>query len=171
MNKEKLDAFDQSAHVSAETAHVTADYPYGFRLRCQRREWVETSKFGQRFVTQTSNPKAKALVWNKPKAGTYHRVCVLGRDAEGHVAIDVLSVGSGEKEIREFAERYSAALTEYQREQVRFLLAMALGAKHITWEVSTAKPGEQGQTPEEQREIARQGFLLGLAELKREESR
>jgi hypothetical protein len=26
--------------VSAETAHVQADYPYGRRLRCQRRCWL-----------------------------------------------------------------------------------------------------------------------------------
>ena len=48
-------------HTSPETAHVTIDYPYGFRLRCQRREWLEYKpKKGYRFVTQTSNPKPGA---------------------------------------------------------------------------------------------------------------
>lgn len=46
-------------HISAETAHVTFDYPFGSRIRCVRREWVERATKGagrgqQRFVTQTT---------------------------------------------------------------------------------------------------------------------
>ena len=47
-------------HTSQETAFVQPDYPYSRRLRCQRRGWIETKKgHGQRFVTQTSNPKSR----------------------------------------------------------------------------------------------------------------
>lgn len=74
-------------HTSAETAFVQPDYPYGFELRCQRRCWIETkSGHGQRFVTQTSNPKKAGLVWNKPKASTYSTICVMVLNSEnGHV--------------------------------------------------------------------------------------
>ncbi len=59
-------------HVSPETAYVIDDYPYGFRLRCKIRYWIEYKpKFGFRLVSQTSNPKKPGLVWNKPNAGTY----------------------------------------------------------------------------------------------------
>lgn len=59
-------------HNSAETAYVVADYPYGFRLRCQIRYWLEYRKGkGFRFVSQTTNPKRPGEVWNKPKASTY----------------------------------------------------------------------------------------------------
>ena len=80
-------------HVSPETAFVVADYPYGFRLRCQIRYWIETKPgFGQRLVSQTSNPKKPGLVWNKPKAGTYAPLIVLFQNADtGHVKQAVLT--------------------------------------------------------------------------------
>lgn len=60
--------------ISPETAHVVADYPYGFRLRCQIRYWLDYKPGkGVRCMSQTSNPKAPGLVWNKPKASTYAR--------------------------------------------------------------------------------------------------
>jgi hypothetical protein len=30
-----------SGHVSEETAFLVEDYPYGFRLRCKIRYWLE----------------------------------------------------------------------------------------------------------------------------------
>jgi hypothetical protein len=59
------------SHVSPETAYLVGDYPYGFRLRCQIRYWLEFNKNGVRLVSQTSNPKKPELTWNKPKASTY----------------------------------------------------------------------------------------------------
>jgi hypothetical protein len=74
-------------HTSPETAYVIADYPYGFRLRCQKRVWVEYRKGkGYRLVEQTSNPKLSGLVWNKPKAGTYSDIAMaLYLDENQHV--------------------------------------------------------------------------------------
>lgn len=66
--------------VNAETAFVQPDYPYGARLRCKRRNWLEfKAKQGFRYVSQTSDPKVPAGVerWNKPKAGTYTFLSVL----------------------------------------------------------------------------------------------
>ena len=63
-----------NTHTSPESAYVVDDYPYGFRLRCRIRYWIETDpKHGCRMVSQTSNPKRPGLVWNKPKASTYCR--------------------------------------------------------------------------------------------------
>jgi hypothetical protein len=47
-------------HTSPDTAHVTFAYPFGRRVRCLRREWVDTPTTGgkrgqQRFVTQTTH--------------------------------------------------------------------------------------------------------------------
>lgn len=52
-------------HTSPETAHVTFAYPYGRRVRCVRREWVDSPATGgkrgqQRFVTQTTHPSFNA---------------------------------------------------------------------------------------------------------------
>jgi len=58
-------------HTSPETAYVVDDYPYGFRLRCKIRYWLEFHKtHGFRLVSQTTNPK-RGDIWNKPKASTY----------------------------------------------------------------------------------------------------
>ncbi len=60
-------------HISPETAYLVEDYPYGFRLRCKIRYWLEVSKTkGVRFLSQTTNPK-KENIWNKPKASTYNQ--------------------------------------------------------------------------------------------------
>jgi hypothetical protein len=74
-------------HVSPETAYVVDDYPYGFRLRCKIRYWLEFKENqGFRLVSQTTNPKAAGTFWNKPKASTYCRFggCMILND-EGHV--------------------------------------------------------------------------------------
>src|SRR5262245_47466993 len=60
-----------TGHTNKDNAFEVADYPYGFRLRCKIRYWIETHKrFGSRMVSQTTNPK-RGNIWNKPKAGTY----------------------------------------------------------------------------------------------------
>lgn len=61
-----------SGHTSQETAYLVDDYPYGFKLRCKIRYWLEyrTNK-GYRFCSQTTNPKKPIEVWNAPKKSTY----------------------------------------------------------------------------------------------------
>lgn len=49
-------------HVDEASAYVVNDYPYGFRLRCKIRYWLEHSlKKGTRFCSQTTNPKVNAF--------------------------------------------------------------------------------------------------------------
>lgn len=79
-------------HTSPETAYVVEDYPYGFRLRCKIRYWIETAQKGakkgqQRFMSQTTNPKKIGMgeVWNKPKASTYYMQAWLYLDGDSHV--------------------------------------------------------------------------------------
>lgn len=79
-------------HTSPETAYVVEDYPYGFRLRCKIRYWIETAEKGAkkgqvRFMSQTTNPRKVGMgdVWNKPKGSTYVALAWLYLDSEGHV--------------------------------------------------------------------------------------
>lgn len=65
-------------HTSPETAYVVEDYPFGFRLRCKIRYWLEYKKNkGFRFVSQTTNPKVSTEVWNKPKCSIYSEIAVM----------------------------------------------------------------------------------------------
>ena len=76
-----------TGHVSPETAYLVDDYPYGFRLRCQIRYWLEfKNHHGVRLMSQTSNPKRPGLVWNKPRGSTYARFGgAMFLDDEDHV--------------------------------------------------------------------------------------
>jgi hypothetical protein len=108
-----------SGHTSPDTAYVVADYPYGFRLRCQIRYWIETKKgHGQRVVSQTSNPKRPGLVWNKPKAGVYALVQALYLDEQDHVQSAAISGYSDDDEMLRFREVFAEGLTA---EGLRFI--------------------------------------------------
>ena len=101
-----------TGHTSPDTAYVVADYPYGFRLRCSIRYWIETSAtHGQRVMSQTTNPKiAGRVVWNKPKASTYSNLKVLYLDpATGHVESDGLHMYADSREIEAKVATYGAA--------------------------------------------------------------
>jgi hypothetical protein len=91
-------------HHSPETARVVDDYPYGFRLRCKIRYWVETADKGamrgkQRFVSQTTNPKVAGEVWNKPKSSTYDDVVIMALGEEDHVTWASVSTNSAPSHI------------------------------------------------------------------------
>jgi hypothetical protein len=85
-------------HVSEDTAYVVDDYPYGFRLRCKIRYWVETTKHGSRFCSQTTNPKVAGEKWNKPKKNTYSDLCALFINEEGHVNCWGWSIAYGDED-------------------------------------------------------------------------
>lgn len=116
-----------TGHTSADTAYLVEDYPYGFRLRCQIRYWIETTKHGSRVVSQTTNPKKPGTVWNKPKASTYSDIRVLYiDDATGYVENAALSFYGDTEKIAAFEAAYGAALTsERDQKQLRLLKAIA----------------------------------------------
>jgi hypothetical protein len=92
-------------HTSPETAYVVDDYPYGFRLRCKIRYWVEfKAGKGYRFCSQTTNPKiADREVWNKPKASTYALVAAcMFLDSSDHVEWSALTEYSEAEKCLEF---------------------------------------------------------------------
>lgn len=115
-----------SSHVSPETAFVVTNYPYGFRLRCQKRYWLEHHKTrGTRLVTQTSNPKRPGLVWNRPDASTYAPVAgALYLDAAGHVQWTELTYYADVAELKSFLATFGAYLPEALLTKVRDWLAV-----------------------------------------------
>ena len=107
-----------SGHVSADTAYVVDDYPYGFRLRCKMRYWLEVvPKRGTRLMSQSSNPKIAGLVWNKPKASTYARFggCMY-LDDEGHVQWSGLTEYTDGTEAKAWADKYGSGVPEAGQE-------------------------------------------------------
>jgi hypothetical protein len=107
-----------SDHKSMETAFLQEDYPYGRRLRCQRRVWVETAIKGSakgemRFVSQTSNPKKGG--WNKPHPGQYKSFLLIYLNLENnHIEIAGVSAYSVE-EVQAFKSQWYELLDEEQK--------------------------------------------------------
>lgn len=97
-------------HNSEETAYLIADYPYGFKLRCQMKVWLEYREGkGWRMVTRTSNPK-KPGMWNKEKASTYSSLgACLYLDNEGHIHQSAVSLYSSIEELKAFAAAFPGA--------------------------------------------------------------
>jgi len=104
-------------HTSQETAFVVDDYPYGFRLRCKIRYWLEFKpRHGFRFVSQTTNPKREGEVWNKPKASTYKPLAVMFLDEKEHVRHWAISYyDANEQTVAQFERLFGSSLDQSQQ--------------------------------------------------------
>ena len=160
-----------SGHISEETAYIVDDYPYGFRLRTQIRYWVETKKGkGQRFVSQTLNPKTSR--WNKPKASIYSTVVMMALDVNEnyHVKNVTMSEWASGEALADFAAWAEGYLTEWQIGALDYLGAVRRAGEKTTWTTHVC-PGpdcpETHQTREEQGQIM--GGLISK-EMRRPES-
>lgn len=113
-----------SGHTSPETAYIVDDYPYGFRLRCKIRYWLEEHpKRGTRMVSQTSNPRAikapEDTTWNTPKASTYcYLAGAMYLDEKDYVQWSGLNEYSGAEEARQWLNTYVLGLSHTQIKRV-----------------------------------------------------
>jgi len=101
-----------TGHVSPETAFQVDDYPYGYRLRCKIRYWLEYKKGqGTRLVSQTTDPRVDNKRWNKPKPSTYAKFggCMY-LDEQGHVQWSGLTEYTNGQEAKAWFDTYGAGL-------------------------------------------------------------
>ena len=158
-----------SGHISEETAYVVQDYPYGFRLRCQMRHWIETTKNGQRHVTQTSNPKRGG--WNAPKKSTYSDLLGLYLDTENYVrGIAWSPAWNDEAGLDRFLELFGA---DYQgkewADRILYFRAIKRAQQKITVTIHSAGPGFDAEELKKQNEqVTRAAFRAGLHEVLKE---
>jgi hypothetical protein len=91
---------------------VSENYPYGFKLKTTKTDFVEFSKKkGYRHCSQTIDPRSGRV--NAPKKGVYYPFLVLGLDDKGHVVSfvsDFNSLESGQKVIDFFSNPNNFAL-------------------------------------------------------------
>jgi hypothetical protein len=132
-------------HVSPETAYLVNDYPYGFRLRCKIRYWLEhKAGHGTRLVSQTTNPKrqgqqigcdAAGDYWNKPKASTYSAgFAFMFLDEQGHVQWTCLSAYSDAgKDYADFRAKWDALLTDAERADVAHKESISRKVNPTSW--------------------------------------
>lgn len=113
-------------HTTQETAYLVDDYPYGFRLRCKIRYWLEfKAGHGFRLVSQTTNPKRSGEVWNKPKASTYTLMGVMGLDDQNHVTWTGLSLYDDGARVAQFEVEYGHSFDDNQQKAIAYLQLIA----------------------------------------------
>jgi len=115
-------------HTSEETAKVIDNYPWGFKLKTQRRYWIETvAKKGDRFVFQTLDPRTNK--WCKPKKSTYSDVMYMVEKDNGHISRGEISQYSDN-----IASRASKLeLSELQQNKIDELLAFSKVMESVTF--------------------------------------
>jgi hypothetical protein len=135
-------------HDSQETAYVVDDYPWGFRLRTKIRYWIETkdaSNGGQRFVSQTLNPKTNQ--WCAPKKSTYSPILVMFLNEDDHVKCSGLNRYNDLDVLNKFKESHLNNLSGFQKDQLKRLLATREVMQHVTFEfrsgISTIEESEK----------------------------
>jgi hypothetical protein len=116
-----------------QAPHTIDNYPYSF-YKCLKKYWVETTKRGQRLVTQTQNPKTQR--WNTPKKSNYDQIIIIGIDeTTGHTTHRGLSTGyRTEEEAKAFYERYSSVFSEYQNKEYKGVLSARTEQQETTAE-------------------------------------
>jgi hypothetical protein len=102
-----------SGHYSPETAFMIEDYPYGRKLRCKKRVWLEVNDKGTRLCEQTTNPK-QGDKWNAVHKSTYCLAGAMYLDDVGHVHWCGCSAYDASK-MQAFLDTYSVGLTEGER--------------------------------------------------------
>jgi hypothetical protein len=119
-------------HVSPETAYVVEDYPYGFRLRCKCRFWIEKPNKGAgkgkyRAMTQTTDPKFSFEKWNKPKSGVYMEQLFLYQDeSDGHTKFHGFSEYYQVKDVEETMKMFEGQFTEEEKVKLNSYYQIAL---------------------------------------------
>ena len=132
-------------HTTKETAYLVEDYPYGFRLRCKIRYWLEYKPGkGYRLVSQTTNPKKPGEVWNKEKASTYSLLGgAMYLDDNNHVQwaeLNEYHIEDGEA----FLATYGHTLPEHGRKELEKYVAI-----HKAYEAKKATGTEYRQAARE----------------------
>jgi hypothetical protein len=94
---------------SVENSYPVDDYPYGRRLRCKIRYWLEyTPRKGWRFCSQTQDPVK--LKWNNPKKSTYADWGgAMYLDSQKHVQWVGVGVYTKDEDFLEFVKAFPKA--------------------------------------------------------------
>lgn len=103
--------------LKSNTEHVTNDYPYGYRLRTKKTDWLEFKpKKGFRHISQTIDPKTGRL--NNPKKSTYYKGMCMYLDENNHCKCTTFGFNGDEaiKHATKFLSNHLDLFTDEQKE-------------------------------------------------------
>ena len=120
-----------------ENAIEVNNYPWGFRLKTQRRYWIESNKTqGDRLCFCTLNPKTDK--WCAVKKSTYVAVDLLYFDENNHVkTFGIHKYGTDKKELEQFLSKIDYnSLNDLQKKQICKLRAIHKVMEKVTFEIA-----------------------------------
>ncbi len=125
-------------HTTPETAYTVQDYPYGFRLRCKIRYWLETAVKGSksnemRFMSQTTDPRRSAEVWNKPKASNYYQMMIMFLNEDNHVKNGSLDINSNPEKFTEWQKDLFSQFDADQQKRFNMILKVSKKLNPTMW--------------------------------------
>lgn len=108
-------------HTSFETSYLVPDYPYGRKVRCEIRFWIEFKESkGYRFCHKTKNPKTDSWDTNAQKNSNYYTLAMcLYLDEKDYVTYSALTEWSKPTDIKAFVENFPEAVTDRLRNYVK----------------------------------------------------
>jgi hypothetical protein len=126
-------------HTSPETAFVVDNYPYGYKLRCKIRYWIEKASKGKgkgqyRFCSQTLNPKTKK--WNAPKYSIYSTFMIMGIEDNGYITHKTLTPYDNQETINKFLTENKDELSESERDLINKLLDTKKQVENLIFKIS-----------------------------------
>ena len=127
------------------------DYPYSFK-RTDIRYWVESKKKkGDRFCSQTLNPKTHE--WNKPKKSTYAAVMVVYLDEKEHITYKSTWRSTSAEDYKNFMEFIGdLELNDLQKDELRLIRAYIKAYSGVTYSVSSGLSEEEREEHEKEQD-------------------
>ena len=117
--------------VPTDEKIISENYPYGFKLRTTKTDYLEFSaKHGFRHVYTTINPKTGRT--NTPKKSTYYKIMLLGTDHNNHCKSIVFDI-NGLAEIQRAIDflKDTANFDLFSNEQMHYIYIAMLSACKI----------------------------------------
>ena len=154
---------------SFDTAYFVEDYPYGFKLRCHMKYWIESkASQGQRFVSCTTDPRQDNTKWNKPKANTYSSVIIMyiNHDNNDYICHAHLSDYSTNEEIDQFVAEYGEYFDEFQKAQVKKIKILRSAASKLKFTYKIHDGISPVQSKEEQSKLFNAAVIQAVKEYK-----
>jgi len=117
--------------VPTDEKIISENYPYGFKLRTTKTDYLEFSaKHGFRHCSTTINPKTGRL--NTPKKSTYYPIMLLGTDEKNHCKSLVYSI-NGLADIQKAIDflKETANFDLFSNEQMHYIYMALMSACKI----------------------------------------
>jgi len=111
---------------------LVKNYPFGFSLRTTIKYWIEVTKRGSRFCSQTINPKTG--LWCKPKKSTYDALKFLVIDNTGKVTTLSLDYNDDKSKIKLFIDLFKGDMSDQQKIEFSKVAGYSKVMENVTFE-------------------------------------